>query len=83
MIIKRGNYLDMDCIICKNGKTSTGTDTLTFEMNGHLVIIREVPGDVCGNCGHFYISSDAAIEVQHKVAKAVKDGAELKILKYA
>ena len=73
----------MDCIICKNGTTQPGNDTLTFEMDGHLIIIRDVPGEVCENCGHFYISSEAAIAVQKKTRKAVADGAEVEILKYA
>jgi len=73
----------MECIICKNGTTMPGSDTLTIEMEGHLVIIRDVPGEVCENCGHFYIDSNAAIEVQKKIKKAVADGAELEILKYA
>jgi YgiT-type zinc finger domain-containing protein len=37
----------MECIICKNGTTREGMDTLTFEMEGQLVIIRNVPGEVC------------------------------------
>ena len=73
----------MDCIICKNGTLQPGKDTVTFEKQGHLIIIREVPGEVCDNCGHFYVSSEAAIEIQKKVKKAVADGAELEILKYA
>jgi len=73
----------MDCIICKNGITREGVDTLTFEMNGHLIIIRDVPGEVCENCGHFYIDAAAAIEVQKKAKKALADGAEVEILKYA
>lgn len=73
----------MDCIICKNGTTREGNDTLTFEMEGHLIIIRDVPGEVCENCGHFYIDADAAIEVQRKTKRALAEGAELEILKYA
>lgn len=73
----------MDCVICKNGATKPGHDTLTFEIHDQLIIIRDVPGDVCENCGHFYIDSDAAIEVQKKTKKAIAEGAELEILKYA
>jgi hypothetical protein len=52
-------------------------------MDGHLIIIKDVPGEVCENCGHFYLDADAAIEVQKKTKKALADGAELEILKYA
>ena len=73
----------MECVICKNGTTHPGIDTLTLEMDGQLIIIREVPGEVCSNCGHFYVDSNAAMEVQKKAKKALADGAELEILKYA
>jgi YgiT-type zinc finger domain-containing protein len=73
----------MECIICKNGQTKEGHDTLTIEMDGHLVIVKDVPGQVCENCGHFYIDAVAAIEVQKKAKRAVAEGAELEILKYA
>jgi len=42
-----------------------------------------VPGEVCDNCGHFYVASEAAIEIQKKVKRAAADGAEVEILKYA
>jgi hypothetical protein len=41
-------------------------------MNGRLVIIKDVAGDVCENYGHFYINSNAAITMQYKVAKALE-----------
>jgi len=41
----------MDCIICKNGTPLEGKDTVTFEKEGHLIIIREVPG---GNYSALY-----------------------------
>ena len=74
---------NIECVICKNGTTQKGFDTLTFEKDGHLIIIRDVPGEVCDNCGHFYVDAVAAIELQTKTKKAVADGAELEILKYA
>ena len=73
----------MECVICKNGTTAKGFETLTFEKGGHLIIIRDVPGKVCDNCGHFYVDAVAAIELQKKAKKAAADGAELEILKYA
>ncbi len=73
----------MECVICRNGTTSAGFDTLSFEKNGHLVVIRNVPGEVCDNCGHFYIDSVAALALQKKAKKAISDGADLEILQYS
>jgi len=73
----------MECLICKNGTTKEGFDTVSFEKEGHLIVIRQVPGEVCENCGHFYIDSAVAVELQKKTKKAIADGAELEIFKYA
>ena len=73
----------MECLICKNGNTEKGFDTLSFEKNGHLIIVKNVPGEVSNNCGHFYIDEIAAIELQKKANRAIEDGAELEIMQYA
>ncbi len=59
----------MECLICKNGTTNKGFDTISFEKNGHLIIVRNVPGEVCNNCGYFYIDDTVAIELQKKQKK--------------
>ena len=73
----------MECVICKSGMTQKGFDTVSIEKKGHLIVIRNVPGEVCANCGHFYIDEAAAFELQKKAKKAIADGAELEILQYA
>jgi YgiT-type zinc finger domain-containing protein len=73
----------MECVICKNGTTKAGKETLSFERDGHLVVVRDIPGKICENCGHFYIDADAAVTLQKQAKKAIEDGAEVEILKYA
>ena len=73
----------MECVICKAGSTIAGTETVSLEKNGQLVIIRSVPGEVCENCGHFHVSAYAALSIEAKVRKALEDGAELEIMQFA
>lgn len=73
----------MECVICKMGSTGAGTETVSLEKDGQLIVIRNVPGEVCENCGHFYVSADAALSVEAKVKKALEDGAELEVLQFA
>ncbi|MGK7871757.1 MAG: type II toxin-antitoxin system MqsA family antitoxin [Xenococcaceae cyanobacterium] len=72
----------MECVICKHGKTQPGLVTVTLERNNCLVIFKQVPADVCDNCGEYYLSESATDEVLNKAEDAVNKGAEVEILRY-
>jgi YgiT-type zinc finger domain-containing protein len=71
------------CSICKNGKTSSGRVTVTLQRAGATVIVKEVPADVCDNCGEYYLHEDVAKRVFEVADQAVKSGAEVEIRRYA
>lgn len=48
----------MNCVICKTGKTCPGYATVMLTRAGSTVIIKQVPADICDNCGEYYLSSD-------------------------
>ena len=72
----------MKCVICKNGETRSGTATVTLERDGTTVVIKDVPADVCENCGEYYLSEDMTEEVLTLAEDAVSRGAEIEILHY-
>ena len=39
------------CTFCENGVVERGTTTATFETDETIVVIRNVPADVCTSCG--------------------------------
>ena len=39
------------CTFCENGVVERGTTTATFETEGTVVVIRNVPAVVCTTCG--------------------------------
>jgi len=73
----------MKCSICRSGDTSPGKATVTLQRGGTVVIIKEVPADVCGNCGEYYLSSGIAAGVYAQVDAAAARKAEVEIIKYA
>ena len=73
----------MSCTICKNGTTHYGSVTVTLQRGETTVILKNVPADVCDNCGEYYLSSDVAAKVLEKAETAVKSGAEVEILRFA
>jgi YgiT-type zinc finger domain-containing protein len=73
----------MTCVLCKNGTTRRGTVTVTLERGKTVVIVRDVPADVCENCGEYYLDSPVAQEVYQRAEAAVARNAEVEILHYA
>ncbi len=73
----------MNCVICKNGETRPGHVTVTLQRGGCTVIIKEVPADVCENCGEHYVSEEISAELQRRVEKAAGTGDEVTVLLYA
>jgi hypothetical protein len=56
---------------------------VTLERGATTVIIRDVPADVCENCGEYYLSDATTGEILAMAEDAVKKGAEVEILRYA
>ena len=73
----------MTCVLCKNGTTRRGTVTVTPERGKTVVVVRDVPADVCENCGEYYLDSSVAQEVYQRAEAAVARNAEVEILRYA
>jgi YgiT-type zinc finger domain-containing protein len=71
----------MDCVICKNGKTRRGKATVTLERGGSIIVIKDVPADVCQNCGEYYLDEEMTKEVLKRAEQSVKKGSELEVIK--
>ena len=68
------------CPTCKNGTLKPGTTTVTLERAGALIIFKEVPADVCDNCGAYFLSSEISNELYTKASAAIKNGAQVEIM---
>ena len=73
----------MSCQICRNGTTRLGFVTVTLQRGETTVILKQVPADVCDNCGEYYLSSEVTAQVLEKAESAVRSGAEVEILRFA
>ncbi|MBM4274668.1 MAG: type II toxin-antitoxin system MqsA family antitoxin [Deltaproteobacteria bacterium] len=73
----------MKCVICRQGETSPGLVTVPLQRGETTVIFKEVPADVCENCGEYYLSQVVTEKLLARAEAAVKNGAEVEILRYA
>lgn len=53
----------MNCVICKTGTTATGRVTVTLERGETVVIVKDVPAQVCEDCGEYYLDEAVAARV--------------------
>ncbi len=47
------------------------------------VIFKNVPADICDNCGEYYLNEDVTGKIMAGAEESVKKGAEVEILKFA
>jgi YgiT-type zinc finger domain-containing protein len=73
----------MTCVICKQGEPAAGLATVTLQRGRCTVIFKDVPAEICDNCGEYYVSEDVTGELLMRAEAAVRNGAELEILAYA
>ncbi|MHC4248013.1 MAG: type II toxin-antitoxin system MqsA family antitoxin [Planctomycetota bacterium] len=73
----------MKCTICRHGETKAGTATVTLQRGGTTVVIKDVPADVCENCGEYYLSEPVTRRALAMAEDAARKGAEVEILRFA
>ena len=73
----------MYCVICKQGQTDFGRVTVTLQRGESTIVFREVPADVCVNCGEYYLSEETTEKLLERAERAVQNGAIVEIQKYA
>ena len=73
----------MKCVICKQGQTGKGLTTVTLERGHTTVVIKDVPAEICENCGEYYLSEDVTEKVQNLAEQAFQHGVEIEVLRYA
>jgi YgiT-type zinc finger domain-containing protein len=73
----------MNCVICKHGVTHPGKTTVVLQRGPTSVIIKDVPAEICDNCGEYYLDSDIAGNVLELAENAVQRKSEVEILRFA
>jgi YgiT-type zinc finger domain-containing protein len=69
----------MKCPICKQGETAPGTATVTLQRDGLTLIVKEVPAQVCNNCGEEYVDERTTAELLAKVESEARAGTEINV----
>ena len=66
----------MRCAICKHGETASGLATLSLTRDGCVLVVKDVPADICATCGEEYLAEDTGRRVSQLFDDMSKHGVE-------
>jgi YgiT-type zinc finger domain-containing protein len=72
----------MSCILCKFNLIKGNVNHIV-DFNGHIVIIKCVPANVCKQCGEYFIENDVALKLEKIIQEAKKNKAEIFVINYS
>jgi YgiT-type zinc finger domain-containing protein len=73
----------MKCTICKEGDTHLGSTTVTLERSTSTLVFKQVPAQVCENCGEAYIEEAISKQLLEAAERAVKSGVQVEVRTFA
>ncbi len=59
----------MICLVCKHRKMERGTTILPIERDNEILLITDIPAQVCANCGEAYLEENTSISIQKLARK--------------
>ena len=73
----------MKCPICRHGETKSGTASLTLERDNTTIVFRQVPAEVCSNCGEVFHNSEVTTNLLKQAELASAAGVEIDVRRFA
>jgi YgiT-type zinc finger domain-containing protein len=70
----------MICVICKQGETRPVVTTLT--RDALTLVVKNVPAQVCENCGEAYVDEATTAEVLRTPENAAQAGVQVEVREY-
>ena len=69
------------CIMCK-GTMEVGTSTFMVDVNNCIIAIRNVPTNICDQCGAKTYDNDISKNLENMVNKLKESKQEIAVVKY-
>lgn len=73
----------MKCMTCKQAETQPGKTTVTLERNGATLVFKDVPAEVCPNCGEDYVDESVTRALLKSAEDMASSGTQVDIRTYA
>lgn len=72
----------MKCPICKHGDTISGTASITLERNTATLVFKDVPAQICNNCGEEYFTDNITQSIMKQAESAIAQGVQIDVRQY-
>ncbi len=72
----------MNCIICRQAELIDGFTSIPFERDEFRLLMRNVPAQVCPNCGEALVDEDVAAELLKKTENIFEQGLQDEVRDY-
>jgi YgiT-type zinc finger domain-containing protein len=73
----------MKCVVCRQADTEPGFATVTLQRGESTYVVKDVPAQVCPNCGEEYVDASVAADLLRSSESLSKAGAQVDIRRYA
>ncbi len=73
----------MQCVIYRHGTPQPGTVTVTLEWGATVIVIKDVPAEVCSQCGEYSLDEKTTSHIMNMAEQAVQRHAGAEIFRYA
>lgn len=72
----------MTCFFCK-GNVQDGFSTFTADKGGCIIVVRNVPAQICDQCGEASYSNAVAQKLEQIVQHIKNSSAEITVVSYS
>ena len=72
----------MKCVVCKQGETVAGLATVTLVRGETTLVMKDVPAQICENCGEEYVDEAVTSTILAVAEKVAKTGVEVDVRRY-
>ena len=72
----------MRCVICKHGDTKLGTATVTLTREQLTLVVKDVPANVCENCGEEYVNEDTSEQLFQMAEEVARAGVQVDVRQF-
>jgi YgiT-type zinc finger domain-containing protein len=73
----------MKCAICRHGTTTDGYTTIVLERDQTTIVFKQVPAQICANCGEEYVSTAVNTALLRQAEEEWERGIILEMLNFA
>jgi YgiT-type zinc finger domain-containing protein len=72
----------VNCVVCKQADTQRGVATITLRRGEATFVMKDVPAQVCRNCGEEYVDAQVAAEVLRSADNLTRAGAQVDVRRF-